>query len=218
MKIKIVSLVVCSLLMSMSITNAQDTNPVKSNTFKFGPTNLFANTILLGYERAITKKASIQFFGSFTLNQPKDGNYEEIKGYSGEVQVRYYLKPSKNLNGFFIAPFFKYEDLTFKNLDVNKINGNYNNYNYNTGMYTNPVAITMDEAYSTYYNGGLVFGYQLLIADVFVLDFYVGGGMKYTQKNYPTGGTDDFGGYIRYNQLFQTGIAPKIGFRIGTYF
>ncbi len=220
MKLQSLSMLASACLLTLSMANAQTTNPVKSNTFKFGPTNLFANTILLGYERAITNKASIQVFGSFTLNQPKNGYYEEIKGYSGEVQVRYYLKPSKNLNGFFVAPFFKYEDLRFKNLDVNKINNNYysNVYDPNTGMYINPVKVTMDEAYSTYYNGGLVFGYQLIIADVFVLDLYAGGGMKYTQKNYPTAGTENFSAYMRYNQLFQTGIAPKIGFRIGTYF
>jgi len=227
MKFKILSLLFVSFILLTNSLQAQSnmgsTNVTtsKKNTFKIGPTNLFANTILLGYERSISPKASIQLFGGFTLNQPKSGYYEEIKGFSGELQIRYYLKPSKNLNGFFVAPFFKYESLNFTNLDLTKMDNNYgyNNYPYNTGN-TSPVTITIDEASSTYYNGGIIFGYQLIVADVFVIDVYAGGGMKYTDKNggYPANGKDDFGSYIRYNQLFETGIAPKIGLRIGTYF
>ncbi len=227
MKFKIISLLFGSFILISNSLQAQSTtggtslSESKNNTFKIGPTNLFANTILLGYERSLSPRASVQLFGGFTLNQPKNGYYEEVKGFSGELQIRYYLKPSKNLNGFFVAPFFKYESLTFTNLNLTKMENNYgyNNYPYNTGT-TSPVTITKDEANRTYYNGGIIFGYQLIIANVFVIDAYAGGGMKYTEKTggYPQSGSDDFGSFIRYNQLFETGIAPKIGVRIGTYF
>ena len=228
MKFKILSLLFGSYVLFVNSIQAQSTTGVtsvpvsKNNTFKIGPTNLFANTILLGYERSLSPRASVQLFGGFTLNQPKNGYYEEVKGFSGELQIRYYLKPSKNLNGFFVAPFFKYESLTFTNLDLTKMDNNYgyNNYPYNNTGTTSPVTITKDEANRTYYNGGIIFGYQLIISNVFVIDAYAGGGMKYTEKGggYPESGSDDFGSFIRYNQLFETGIAPKIGVRIGTYF
>lgn len=203
-------------LSSQALDNSATETP-KFNTFKFCPTNLFANTILLGYERFITSKTSLQLFGSFTLNKPSNNDkaYNLVKGFSGEIQCRIYLKPSKNLNGFFVSPFFKYEELNFEKVDI--YNNNYDPYS-NNGMYYPPVIATMD-AKSLYYHGGLIFGYQLIISNVFVLDFYAGGGMKYTESNYPTDNrNNNFVNYGRYNQIFNTGIAPKIGFRIGTYF
>lgn len=219
MKLKLFCVaILATLVMSRSSHAQNETSTPKFNAFKFGPTNLLANTILLGYERSITPKTSLQLFGSFTLNKPSNDNadYSLVKGFSGEVQYRIYLNPRKNLSGFFVSPFFKYEELNFDN--VNIYNNNYDPYNYNGSFTGSPVSATMD-AKSLYYHGGLIFGYQIIISDVFILDFYAGGGMKYTESNYPSDSRgNNFVSYGRYNQMFNTGIAPKVGFRIGTYF
>jgi hypothetical protein len=187
------------------ISESEGTPENKFNTIKLSPTSFFAHTFMLGYERGISGNKSIQLFGAVTAAD-QSNSYDNIKsnvlGGSGEVQFRIYVIPNKyknTLSGLYAAPFGKFQYLKFH------IEKNYNNF------------ITLEpDFYLKSWNAGVILGYQFVIKDVFIMDFFAGGGIKLSETDHSNlRMVNDFPMLI--SQSY-TGVAPKAGFRIGIAF
>lgn len=109
------------------------------------------------------------------------------------------------MSGLYAGPYTKYSN--------NRFRINTTTYNPNTG-YTDPA--TMDYTIETI-EGGAVFGYQVVIKNAFVMDMFVGGGVKSSNNTKPSDYTHDNRFWILESQDY-SGVIPKAGFRLGFVF
>lgn len=194
------------------ISSAQESpasNPIKGS-IKIAPFDFLANTLTAGVEKSVGTKSSIQILGSFIMKNT--GNEFDISsiGGAGEFQFRkYLLKSQQNLNGLYTGMFLKYLYLQSESFD---------NYNYN---YSNPQPPQKHPTVLQQISGGFIAGYQVVLAETVVFDFYLGGGMKvssadysYNNQYYQYGRRDNIS--VIYRNY--SGIFPKAGATIGIAF
>ncbi len=184
-------IILSSILFSFSAYNQEDTVEYKQkyrNAFKISPLYLYNSTFQFGIEIAATKKDGIVLFFWAPY---RDRDNEIWEGYGLEFQFRHYFhnKGSKSVfNRLYFSPFlsFKYSEITEDNSSEQKPDIEYKFNNF---------------------NGGVIFGYNVIISQSFNLDFYFGGCIRKTFDDYNT--RDDI------LQPGYNGIAPKIGFDLG---
>ncbi len=162
-------LTLCLLFFVMGHSFAQKADP--KNVVKIGFPVVFVGSLNLAYERAINEKVSIQIAGGyrhivddygFTWSDPDNSRVDDSKIYSGYTlvpEIKYYLTNTtwSAPKGFYISAFGRYGkyDVEFKDNTTNT-----NDYNA-TYSYTES-------------GGGVLGGFQFIIAKVFVMDFYIG--------------------------------------------
>ena len=190
----------------------------KKNAFKISPTAFGVSTFVMSYERYVGESVTLQLTGGImaasknsTGNTYYNGsNYvtandkDQASGGLVDLAMRYYfLKGKSVMSGLYAGPYGRYSKNKF---DINTYT-------------TTGVAKQMNYNYSiTSYEGGVLFGWQLIAKNAFALDMYLGGGLKVSENTAPVG-------YDRENRPFfileaqdYTGIIAKAGFRVGFVF
>jgi len=215
---------------TVSLAQNEGTFKAKKNSFKISPTAFFASTFALSYERYIAESLSLQITGGYMAASKK--SYDSNSGYynggtyvsassnakntaSGglvDLSLRYFfLKGQSVMSGLYAGPYGRYSKNSF---EINT---------FTTSGISAPVTYKYN---IESYEGGALFGWQLVAKNAFVLDMYVGGGLKVSNNTAPasyynntnsnnnsnTNSNKSF--WILESQDY-TGITPKAGFRIG---
>jgi hypothetical protein len=156
-----------SLILFTLVIFLTESVSAQENVLKTGITNAFFGDFNLSYERVINEKSSIQarvgylnFMSSFTVSEdwitPEALTLQKDKGgFHASVEYRFYLSKNENSpRGLYLAPFFRHFNQRL--------------------LYTDEIDNDMFDVDVKVSNFGLggQFGYQLIINDVFTLDFY----------------------------------------------
>jgi hypothetical protein len=140
------------------VTNAQRT------AFKINLLSPIARTANVSFERRLSASSSSQigfFYTTFSISGT------EFKGFGITPEYRFYLSDSKEaIEGFYLAPFFRYQNLKLTN-DLSK-------------------------AGFSSYGGGLVVGRQWVFKKRITLDLFVGPKYLAHKIDVTSGSADDF--------------------------
>ena len=189
------------LSFSYLFVNAQDQGSAAAyrNSIKINPLSFFSSTFQLSYERLVGMDKSLNFSVGLTY---KDSDYESVNGYRGEFQFRYFVlqrETIKTNRKLYFAPFVfdHYTDVTERNY----------NYNFSTSQDFYRYRVNSVGA-------GVVIGVTWTFAKRFVLDTFVGGGVRTSNMN----NNSQFfinDGLMGYGYR---GIFPRIGLDLGFTF
>jgi hypothetical protein len=192
----------------------------KKNSFKISPTAFIASTFALSYERYVGESVTLQLTGGLmaaSKNSDNNNNTyyngtsyvtyndkDKARGGLVDLSLKYYfLKGKSVMSGLYAGPYARYSK---------------NNFEINEYTTTGIVTYAQTKYSITSYEGGAVFGWQCIAGNAFVIDMYVGGGLKVSTNTAPAT-------YDRSNRSFlilesqdYTGITPKAGFRLGFVF
>lgn len=203
---------------STSFAQVEEAFKAKKNAFKISPTAFAVSTFAMSYERYVGESVTLQLSGGImAASKNSSGNTyyngttyvtsndkDQASGGFVDLAMRYYfLKGQSVMSGLYAGPYTRYSK---------------NNFDINTYS-TSGIATQMNYNYSiTSYEGGVLFGWQLVAKNAFVLDMYLGGGLKVSDNTAPVD-------YDRENRPFwileaqdYTGIIAKAGFRLGFVF
>jgi len=138
----------------------------QENIIKTGLTNAFFGDFNLSFERLINDRSSFQIkagylnpMASFILTEkvitPDGYTFQEGKGgFHASVEYRFYLMDEKTMEGLYLAPFLRHFNQRILYTDM--IDGD----NFNVDMK------------ASNFGFGAQLGYQWIINDSFILDFY----------------------------------------------
>ncbi len=164
----------------------------QTNALKVDIFQPIINTAALSFEHKLSETSSFQLGLSGTFGY-KDGAY--YSGYSGPSTSGFAITPEYRLylsekhaalEGFYVAPFVRYQNLTLKD------SYSYTDYDANGS----PVSRTSnDEASLDTYGGGIVVGRQWIFKQRFSLDTFLGpsynsGTVKYKSTSNGSGSLD----------------------------
>jgi hypothetical protein len=202
-------IVLCFSLFLFAATSFAQKNVVKTNFF-----GLFAGSYTLAYERVLNDKMSVQLsvgYRTYKFASADFGSYSVKDSYSGPTIVgefRYYVtNASKDVpRGFYVAPFARYATYTEKVVASSSTYSG-NSYNYTTKWTNSSIA------------GGVVLGYQWLIADVVSIDLFAGPQYKTRSvgnvtTTYQDGTTYTYDGST-YTFANTKGLTSGVGLRAG---
>jgi hypothetical protein len=133
-----------------------------------------------------------------------DNSKDIASGGLADISFRFFfLKGQSVMSGLYAGPYGRYSKNTFEI------------HTYNLNVIGAPTSFKYN---IESYEGGALFGWQWIIKNAFVMDMYVGGGLKISNNNAPNYyNTNDPTFYILESQDY-TGITPKAGFRLGFVF
>jgi hypothetical protein len=188
----------------------------KKNALKISPIEFGNAEFQLSYERYFgDRSSSIQFTPSFILEENGD---ESREGWQAMLQYRFYLTHLKSSEG---KSFWGLYNIGF----YTGVYGLYFNQNEELlrYYYDNTTGMSFNEIYArkiTAGEGGALIGMQVDITPRIVIDFYVGGGIRYTEID------DEFvppnnENYYNYFDVFDPGykgVKPKLGLQLGITF
>jgi hypothetical protein len=162
-KLKILFVVLMAGLFSFKVAQAQSV--VKVNYL-----SIPLSTLNLAYENAFSDKASLQLQGYYWFG----GSVGDVdySGYGVTPEFRFYPQ-GKAPQGFFLAPYARYQDWSIKSEVTDE-----------TGTYT-------AKANSTSFGGGLCLGGQWIFGDLITLDVWGGPGYNFYNLNYEQGEEGD---------------------------
>jgi hypothetical protein len=198
---------------------AQTEMKAKKNSFKISPTAFVASTFVLSYERYVAESVTLQLTGGLMAASKNSGNGGTY--YNGTSYVTYNDKDKAN--GGLVDLSLKYYFLKGKSVMSGLYAGPYGRYSKNNfeinGYTTTGNSTYMQTKYSiTSYEGGAVFGWQWVAGNAFVMDMYVGGGLKVSTNTAPASYDRDNRSFLILESQDYTGITPKAGFRLGFVF
>ena len=186
-------LTIITLITLSTTIFAQDTESAttKKNTFKANPLGLILGIGKINYERQLGPKSSAQLGFSF-FSYTADGS--GLSGFSLLPEYRFFVNGTA-VEGFYIAPFAKYNSITYEN------EGDLTGEDFKAKL--------------NVYRIGAKGGFQWLLGknENFVIDLAFGG--KYSDFNLKVkeGNDDDFD-----NENLFEGFTPELSFAIGFVF
>jgi len=207
---------------NVSFAQDDDSFKAKKNSFKISPTAFFASTFLVSYERYLSKSLSMQFTGGY-MSASKN-SYDSNSGYynsgtyvpansnakdkaSGglvDLSLRFFfLKGQSVMSGLYAGPYGRYSTNSF---EINT---------FTSSGISAPVTYKYNIKSS---EGGILFGWQWVVKNAFVMDMYVGGGLKVSNNSAPSSYNKDKRSFFILESQDYTGITPKAGFRLGFVF
>jgi hypothetical protein len=153
---KAIIVVTTILTMCLGTNLKAQNNDIKVNIF-----SPLVRTCSFFYERGLNDNSSLQL-GIYFTSWKNDGT-----GWSGfgiTPEYRYY--PSGNaLNGFYLAPFIRYQSIT--------ISDEYEGYNFDSnGNFT--TTIQKNSATLNTFGGGFLVGHQWILGEHISIDSFVG--------------------------------------------
>lgn len=161
---------------------AQPQNAIKINLL-----SPVARTINLAYERAINENGSFQL--GFYYTGVKTGGVK-LSGFGITPEYRFYLSQTPAPNGFYVAPFIRYNSFTAEDTSDN----------------------TVSKATITQFGGGAVVGRQWVFKERVTFDMFIGPKYQSTSAKV-TSGTDTFtGGSLFGNFGIRGGITLGLAF------
>ena len=145
------------LLTAGTAAKAQD-NVVKVNIL-----SPLVKTGSFFFEHKVSENSSLQLGGLFTNWNVGSGDFAtKVTGFAITPEYRFYLSSNKKaLEGFYVGPFLRYQNLTLKD--------SYSDYDVNG----NPMTST-DEASLNTFGGGILIGHQWIFKQRFSLDTFLG--------------------------------------------
>jgi hypothetical protein len=192
------------LCFAYSVVSAQDQESkpvVYRNSLKVNPLSFFSGTFQMSYERLIGTDKSINISAGLTY---KDSDSKTVNGYRGELQYRYFVlqrETPRASRKLYFAPFVfdQYTDVTDRDYY----------YSYPYPGYDDNYHYTVNSV-----GAGIVMGVKWVFAKRFVLDAFVGGGVRTSNlprhsEYYYEDGLTDYG---------YKGIFPRIGLDLGFTF
>jgi len=177
---KIQTLAVVAFAVMANVAIAQ-TNAIKINLL-----SPVARTLNLAYEKAISDNGSFQlgfFYSGAKVSDTK------ISGYGITPEYRFYLSQTPAPNGFYVAPFLRYQ--SFKAEDK-------------TDNTTNKATVSQ-------FGGGVVVGRQWVFKERVTFDMFIGPKYQNTSIDV-TSGSDTFSGSLFSNFGIRGGITLGIAF------
>jgi hypothetical protein len=178
-QIKLLTLVTFVALASSAM--AQPTNAIKINLL-----SPVARTFNIAYEKAINENGSFQlgfFYSGAKISDTK------ISGWGLTPEYRFYLSQTPAPNGFYVAPFLRYNSFTAQD--------NTNN--------------TVNKATVTQFGGGAVVGRQWVFKERVTFDMFIGPKYQNTSTKV-TSGSDSFSGSLFNSFGIRGGITLGIAF------
>ena len=174
--------------------------PSYRNIIKIDPIRFFSSTFQLSYERLVDKDKSLNFSAGLIY---KDTESESVNGFRGEFQFRYFILEREIYNParkIYFAPFIFDQYVDVINRNYYNSSGMQEQYSYKTNAF----------------GGGIVMGVNWVFSKRFVIDAFLGGGVRtsnmdknnnvyYTNNN----GIMDYG---------YKGIFPRVGLDLGFTF
>ncbi|MFN3406017.1 MAG: DUF3575 domain-containing protein [Cytophagaceae bacterium] len=208
---KIRELLVLFMLPFLAIGQDNPQNVVKINPF--GP---LANQYMLAYERVLGEKFSVQLAAGY-IHRNDYESYgtrrldKQIRGYILIPEARYYFLNKGAPKGLYLGGFARLRFTTETGIDSNT-DPTMTDYDYT--MKQNVVG------------GGLVAGYQFVIANVLVFDLFIGPQYKNRSSTRtfkdPNATEADFNYMFPFDGLFRikesSGMGLRTGFNIGFSF
>src|SRR5690606_19994668 len=85
------------------------------NAFKINPLSLSVKNLSISYERVLTKGTSLQLHGAYWLGGSLNG--VKFDGFTFTPELRFYVTDHGAPEGFYLAPFGRYESLSAKDKD-----------------------------------------------------------------------------------------------------
>lgn len=168
------------------------------NSIKISPLSFFSSTFQMSYERLVGQDQSLNFSAGLIY---KDSDSKSVNGFRGEFQFRYFVLKRETFNAtrkLYFAPFVfdQYADVTDQN---------YFNFGGSQDIYSYKVNA---------FGAGIVMGVNWVFSKRFVIDTFLGGGvrssnMDKTQDSYNDDGIMGYG---------YKGIYPRVGFDLGFTF
>lgn len=168
-------LMVCAFLISAWSLSVDAQNTQYKNVIKISPVQFANSTFELNYERYFNdKKQSVVLSPALLL---RENGAESLVGFKALVQHRFYFthlhKGTNNTWGMSNVAFYGGSYVQFLNAKEDYW-GSYNDgdYNYYTEIFEKDISSI---------EGGVLLGMQVDIIPRLVLDFYLGGGIKYAE-------------------------------------
>lgn len=207
---KKIILIIALMFGILSVTSAQEqdeTNTVKNylNSVKFSTLTFINGTFQLSYERFLKTDKSLEFFAGYTY---RDNWEDEREGFNFEIQYKYFVFESegrKTVKRLYFAPYasFHYTDLTTED--------------YYWIEYPDEYRYSKENYIIKSCRGGVLFGFNWILAKRITLDVYIGGGIRKTNNFDKDDDDDSYYG----NDVWEpgyNGIAPRIGLDVGINF
>jgi len=194
------------ILFSVSLSQAQE----KKNVIKFNALGVLGSQFQLAYERGLTEKVSIQLSaGYITYNSSQtvfSNSYKsKNNGFIIIPEARYYFKEA--LDGAYLGAFARVRSV-------------------NTDLTDTSVPIGIDvsrEEIAMTVGGGIVVGYQFILAERIVIDLFLGPQFKErsssnTYKTYGVTDTDFNSKFIDFKVKDKGGLGVRMGVNFGIAF
>lgn len=189
-------------------TSAQEIKEYKyTRALKLSPFEFGKSQFQLAYEHYFGNRSkSVVLLPSFILERSSEKN---SSGVELGAQYRIYLSHSGGGRLFHNIGFYT------GGYGVGlKLSEDYNWLQYPVGGGNPTSQILRNEVSSV--EGGVLLGIQIDITERFILDFFVGGGVRYSDVNDQRATSTD--NYYNYYGVFDreyTGIKPRVGFQLG---
>ena len=169
------------MLAFVAVTIAANAQEGRMNAIKINPLSLAVLTGNVAYERAIGEKSSVQlgaFYSGFSLGGLK------YSGWGVTPEFRYYIT-GEALNGFYAAPFARYQSYNLKEKE------------------------TTNETTMTTMGGGAIIGFQRMGDSGFTFDIFAGPAYNHAKfKNENDDDTFDVKGGV-------SGFGVRFGLTLG---
>lgn len=188
---KNLSIAVCLILVLLFASNTQTkAQDSPQNVVKINILSPILRTASLFYERAISESSSLQlglFYTGLSIDDTR------FRGFGITPEFRYYLSDKGAPQGFFIAPFVRYQNFTLTAEDEFSQSGE-------------------SKADLNSFGGGLLVGGQWIFKDIISLDVWGGPSYSTSTIKVEEGSEDDFstGGV--------TGFGIRAGVTLGIAF
>lgn len=201
------------IFLSFSISAQEYSFPYK-NVLRLAPFEFGRAEFQLNYERYFNnRKSSLVIAPSLFL---KDGEEESRNGWQLMSQYRFYLthltkEEGKSFLGIYDIAFYSGLYALYMNLEDKNVEGYYDD---STGEYIEQSNIKNISAQE----GGALLGMQVDITTRIVFDFYVGGGIRYSQVEETATIPKDYRSSPSIFEVEYQGVKPKIGFSLGMTF
>jgi len=180
-----------ALLLGMGASAAH----AQSNAIKINIFSPLVRTVSIFGEHALNENSSAQlgfYYTRFSVGDTKFG------GFGITPEYRYYLS-DEVMNGFYVAPFLRYQSLTMK-LD------DYRSYYYDVNGNYVPTSSSPKATLSTI-GGGLLIGYQRVFKKRITFDSFIGPSFNSGSIKVKSGGANE--------NVFETGSFDGFGVRLG---
>ncbi len=200
-----------------SVLFCQSDHFSNKNAIKISPVEFSKAEFQLSYERYLgDRSSSIVISPSFIL---KENSFESKEGFQIEAQYRFYLSHLRSDSRSVFLGFHNiglYTGLYARYLDYQE--------DYQFMWYDNESSTSFSEEFTkdiSATEGGAIIGVQIDITRRILLDFFVGGGIRYTDftdtKEEVVGQEYFYEEYGVFDPEYK-GVKPRLGFQIGVFF
>ena len=153
------------LLFAAGLVLAAGTASAQNNVLKINVLSPLVKTGSFFFEHKLSESSSFEIGGLFTSWSINDAD-TDVTGFAITPEYRFYLSNTKKaMEGFYVGPFLRYQNLTLKNTSTYTDFDN----NGNTVTRTEESAAELNT-----FGGGVVVGHQWLFKQRFSLDTFLG--------------------------------------------